>query len=99
MVLRFSKVEFQCSTDSSKPLIWSVTYAHRNETIELTDRGNLTFDGKSWYRNHSEQYNLIIKSVRFRDAGKYKCSEGYLGPEVEADLSVIGKYSKDCEFL
>lgn len=95
--MRFSEVDFQCSTDLPEPLSWSVIFASKTTSEVLFVRGNLTSIGDGWYRIDTSilgQYNLIVISVHSFAAGKYKCSEGSLESGVEADLAVIGKFVK-----
>ena len=94
MALANERVELRCSADSGKSLQWSVRYALTTEVIGLFIQGNFTDDGKSKYRIDTRirgQCNLIIDSVDLSYAGKYMCTEEPFGPEVEAQLAVIGK--------
>lgn len=94
MALTNTSVQFPCSRDSNKYLQWSVTYSGSTTSLSLYTRGNLTAAGESRYiidASIQGQCNLIIGSVDFSHAGRYKCSEGSFGAEVEADIAVIGK--------
>lgn len=94
-----SDVEFQCSTDSSKSLSWSVRDANKAMFSEVS--GLMTSFGEEFVKIDTSirgKYDLTVKSVVFQDAGKYKCSEGSFGPEVEADLAVIGEFKKSLNF-
>lgn len=97
IALENESVEFQCSTDSvNKSLRWYVIYAVSKETIAIIARGNSSSAsvGKLKYSIDSTirgQCNLIIEAVNMSYTGKYMCSEGFAGPEAEAELAVVGK--------
>src|SRR6218665_1346911 len=84
MSLSNTSVELPCSTNSNKSLQWYFTQSGTTASIPLYTRGNLTSAGESRYiidasiQGHS---NLIIGSVDFSHAGRYKCSEGSFGAE------------------
>ena len=101
IALENESVEFQCSTDSVKSLRWYVTYAGSKESIAIIARGNSSSAsaGAVKYRIDTSirgQSNLIMEAVNMSYAGKYTCSEGFTGPEVEAELAVIGKIMSFC---
>ena len=94
LALANERVEFRCSSDPRKTLKWTVTYARTTELIELFADGNFTASAISKFGIDTRipgQCNLIIDSVDLSYAGKYKCIEEPFGPEVEAELAVIGE--------
>lgn len=89
------KTELQCSTNSVNPIRWLFTSIDgRSVSAVFFIHENLTTHGEAKYKIEGSirgQYNLVIESVDLSYAGRYKCIEGSLGPEVEVELAVIGK--------
>lgn len=95
--MKNESVEFQCSTDSvTKSLRWHVIYAGSKESFAIIARRNSSSASAGELRYSIDtsgrgQCTLTMKAVTMSYAGKYMCSEGFAGPEVEAELAVVGK--------
>jgi len=101
-----ASIELQCSTNSDEPISWSFIPADGHIVTDwLLIHGNFTAYSVGKYkidRSIRGQYNLVIDSVDFSYAGRYRCTEGSFGTESEAELVVIGKDAIDfffCDFF
>jgi len=82
---RSSNVTLQCAKGDGKILSWQLNYTVVNSGYEP----NIEYPRHSVLR-HEGHYDLFIRNLQLKDAGRYKCSYTY-NFQATAEIVVIGE--------
>src|SRR6218665_3020067 len=95
------RVELECSTSATAPLIWRFKGVNSTQFEDIYLNGQISQKVSSTYKVNTSingRWNLIIDSVAVAQAGTYRCenAETYdpqaIAMKVSAELIVIGKF-------